>query len=406
MKGNDNIEIENFKRIDFVNFVLSNGYKILESKDSKNWRVVYSEFYADQLIIHRYVDSGFYFYFNIYDSGDKGTIIDFLKNRNKFNLGQVRVFLRKYEPNSNQVYKGQKPLKKFNYIKSALSDLSYLLFRGLNDQTINHAAFKNKVLNNIVFDIEKKIEYINIAFPLLDENNLIIGLEQRNTVYNQITKNDWDYKNIEGAKGLWVSNPTIGEEGGSIDNLFIFESAIDAMSYHQLYNEVGSNNIYVSTAGSFSEKQLNILQKLIYKIQPKIVCLGNDNDLAGIRFNINYLGQLINHTNLKNKNNNHQLLRIKLLLNGENKCKIIIKTLAEKWDIIKENDFINNQQNNWYINYLLDNIVDAECLINNNRESLIPIIDFIKSIKSLEQFKISFPNLKDFNDDLMALLTI
>jgi len=48
----------------------------------------------------------------------------------------------------------------------------------------------------------------------------------------------------------------------------------------------------VATSGTVTERQVELIQKLIDKQEPREVVLANDNDAAGRRFNINYLNEL------------------------------------------------------------------------------------------------------------------
>jgi hypothetical protein len=63
------------------------------------------------------------------------------------------------------------------------------------------------------------------------------------------------------------------------------------MSYHQLKKD-GKNTMYIATAGTVTERQTALIQRVIDKHAPLEVILADDRDAGGRKFNINYLNDL------------------------------------------------------------------------------------------------------------------
>ena len=111
-------------------------------------------------------------------------------------------------------------------------------------------------------------------------------MEQRNDAYKNLLQLP--------KTGVWVSHPTQGRDT-PVQRLVVSESPVDAMSYHQLHHRGGAgqpNTLYVATSGTVTERQVELIQRLIDKQEPGQVVLANDNDAAGRRFNMNYLNEL------------------------------------------------------------------------------------------------------------------
>lgn len=135
-----------------------------------------------------------------------------------------------------------------------LADTSFLNKRGINTDTIKHPFFKDAAFNSL----SENGKHLNTAFPIYSENGLI-GFEIRNEQFKSIqdSKND----------GLWRSNV---DHSRKIESLVICESAIDSMSKHELntretgkHNLDTNQNVYLSTSGNITGKQIELLQKMV-----------------------------------------------------------------------------------------------------------------------------------------------
>lgn len=315
MKGkpfeNDPLELDRFKqKVDLVEYAQKQGYKITAQSRRGDWQHLEND--GEHIIVSRNEEKQVYF--NPGNDRDKGTIIDFVKTREHKSLGEVRQHLRQYlneYPEPQRAYATPPDTAQLNSlvegkpkdpgaanavgeaetdekrrtrlisevlgIRRELTDRSYLYSRSLTDQTIDSPAFRGRV-----FTTEKNGHgFRNTAFPLYNENGLA-SMEQKNTGFKILLELPKD--------GIWVSHPTQGKDT-RIERLVISESAIDSMSYHQLKDD-GKNTLYIATAGTVTERQTALIQRVIDKQDPREVVLADDRDAGGRRFNINYLNDL------------------------------------------------------------------------------------------------------------------
>ncbi len=155
-----------------------------------------------------------------------------------------------------------KRLESYHNIRP-LSDTAFLNSRGISDETIKHPHFKDRIHNSISEDGK----HVNTAFPISSENGLI-GFEVRNTDFKSVV----DFKN----DGFWRSNV---DHANKVKELTLTESSIDALSKYELKslqdpsfskNQDGANakapqEVYLSTAGSITGNQIDLLQKMLDK---------------------------------------------------------------------------------------------------------------------------------------------
>ncbi|MDU0372083.1 toprim domain-containing protein [Hymenobacter endophyticus] len=307
-RPNDSGELDHFKRnIDLTAYaVAQHGYQVKEESRRGDWQKLSKE--GETLIVTRKGDHQVYM--NTGDDNDRGSIIDFVKSRGGaygqgLNLGQTRQQLRQYlnedGPQRDQKTLAEAPkperiasLKEIPQglsleerrnvliadalgVQPKLENRSYLHSRGISDQTIDNPAFQGRVFT-------ARGKYENTAFPLYNQTG-IISVEEKNTGYKHMLPLP--------KEGLWVSKMT--EPGKPLDRLVVTESAIDALSKHQLDRRDGKpqpNTMYLATAGTVTERQVELIQLIIDRQKPKEVVLGQDNDPGGRRFNINYLNDL------------------------------------------------------------------------------------------------------------------
>ncbi|ALJ01663.1 hypothetical protein DC20_21635 (plasmid) [Rufibacter tibetensis] len=299
---NDPQELERFKQdIDLVAYAQSQGYQLKSQGKRGDWHHLVHD--GEHLIISR--KNHKQVYLNPGDDRDRGTIIDFVKTRENMNLGEVRLHLREYlngNPSPPQLPVGDtgpissgagssqgkgkegpddeeirrtRLISEVLGVRRELSDRSYLHSRGITDATIDNPAFQGRVFTS------QQNGHRNTAFPLYNEKGLA-SVEQKNKDFKSLLELPKD--------GIWVSHPTQGK-GTPIERLVVTESAIDAMSYHQLKHD-GKNTMYIATAGTVTERQTELIQRIIDKQVPREIVLADDRDAAGRRYNINYLNDL------------------------------------------------------------------------------------------------------------------
>jgi hypothetical protein len=271
--------------ISIIELALSVGYKI-RKKEGMKWPVLKDEISGDKIIIVNPQSISNQGYFNPHDSKDKGTLINFVKNRigsifpyqnGKTEVGNINVVLYNYQslpmPEKN-LFKadiknlGQEYSEKEFYLPEGLSELkdpSYLYYRGIQSKTINSSEFKGKI-----FSVKLK-DYNNIGFPYCNSFGETIGFEIRNKQFKHV---------IEGSDrsiGIWHSNiPDI------LESVMLTESPIDALSYHQLKGK--RNSLYISFGGSVTCGQLETVKSIIANSNASLklkIISAVDNDEMG-----------------------------------------------------------------------------------------------------------------------------
>jgi hypothetical protein len=225
-------------------------------------------------------------YFNPHDAKDKGTLINFVKNRigsifpfhnDKSEVGNINAVLYNYQklplPEKNLFKADVNNLerdyseKEFHLPEglSELKNMFYLNYRGIQSHTINDPLFKEKIFNVKVSD------YNNIGFPYFNASGEIVGFEIRNKQFKHV---------VEGSDrsiGIWHSNIP-----NTLEAAILTESPIDALSYHQIKGK--KNSWYVSFGGSVTVGQVETVKIIIAqsKATPELkVISAVDNDEMG-----------------------------------------------------------------------------------------------------------------------------
>ena len=271
--------------ISIIELALSVGYKI-RKKDGIKWPVLKDDISGDKIIIVNARSIANQGYFNPQNGKDKGTLINFVRNRlgsvlpyqnGKSEAVNINAVLYNYQhlplpeksilqSHTKQVVEEYK-LKEFHSPKglTELKEPGYLLHRGIASNTIKDAAFEGKIFN------VKRNQFNNIGFPYFNASGEIVGFELRNKQFKHV---------IEGSDrsvGIWHSNIP-----KTLKLVILTESPIDALSYHQLKGK--KNSLYISFGGSVAEGQLDTTKQVIAGANPgkalKVVS-AVDNDEMG-----------------------------------------------------------------------------------------------------------------------------
>jgi hypothetical protein len=275
-------------QISIIELAISIGYKLSKS-DGLKWPVLKDEVSGEKIIIVNPRSSSNQGYFNPNDPKDKGTLVNFVKNRlgsifpyenSKSEISNVNAVLYNYQnldiPEKSAYRSNVEKLIENHSSKgftlpegiTELKNPEYLYSRGLELQTFNNIAFKGKIFNVRIG------EYDNIGFPYFETEDKIAGCEIRNKHYKHM---------VEGSKrssAVWHSNiPDI------MDLAVLTESPIDALSYHQLKGK--ENTLYVAFAGAVGDDQITTLKAIIKRAntRPEFKFISAvDNDDAGRRY--------------------------------------------------------------------------------------------------------------------------
>lgn len=275
MSRND--ELEAFKtEINLSEFAASEGY-VLDPKATSRNSAVMRHPKGDKIILAR-GDDRHWIYFSIGDSADSGTVVDFLQNRGGGNLGEIRKTLRDWLSGAQGVPECNESTGAQQSFALDLQPISRDLARVRANYHRCFEAGHHPYLENLrkipseVLASERFSGRIlrdgrsNTIFPHWNWEG-VCGFEIKNEKFTGFSPG--------GEKGLWCSRILDGDT-----TLVIAETAIDALSYHALKGT--KNNRYVSTGGTLSPLQEDLLRSAFQKIPSNgEVILALDHDEGG-----------------------------------------------------------------------------------------------------------------------------
>jgi len=272
--------------ISIMEMAASVGYQVDKSKGNK-WPVMVSQYNDEKIIIVNPGSTSNQGYFNPGNDLDKGTLIDFIRNRlgqefsndaslseskniNKvlyayqfIPMGIEEIFIRPSAP--AKIYKHT--AEDFRPLKNTL----YLTGRLISNETIFAPEFKGTIFNKF------QNGFANIAFPYKNEKGEIKGIEYRNQDYKMFSEG------MDRSNAVWYSNMP-----PKLEKIALAESPIDALSYHQL--RWPENIMYVAFGGSLSENQVPIIKALAamhpHKMEGFHFLSITDNDIQGEKYNL------------------------------------------------------------------------------------------------------------------------
>ena len=275
MAGN---ELEKFKReISLVDLAQNEfGYEYIKKESSKVYFVLKKD--DEKIVVTRDKEDGHDVYCNTGDQSDSGSIIDFVKHRvgdNNIKLVRVRQALRPWAPGAKN------PAVK----KPAASPVRPVPVE--RDRAAMVAAWKSmpSYQGSYLTDIRKldletiqafgvrQDEHGNACFRHRKPGEGVTGYEYKNA---PLPGEDKAFTGFSGGgeKALFTRRL----EDLPVSQLVVVESAIDALSYAQMYHKPGT--LYISVAGSMSHDQANQLQVLIVGNPQATLVLATDNDLT------------------------------------------------------------------------------------------------------------------------------
>jgi Protein of unknown function (DUF3991)/Toprim-like len=231
------------------------------------WLAVMRHPNGDKIIISRKPD-GHYTFCSVRTDRDSGTIIDFIQNRRRTNLGAIRKELRSWLGTSASTLPSLPELPKTpkdrNAVRSRYASMRlaechpYLeRERGIPTLALKYWRFHGRI----------KIDgHGNAVFPHFDSDGLC-GYELRN--------NDFKGFASGGTKGLWLSKTSEADR-----RLVICESAIDAVSFAVLHSDGHAR--YTSIGGKLNPVQPELIRRQIALLpQSSGVVAAMDADDAG-----------------------------------------------------------------------------------------------------------------------------
>jgi hypothetical protein len=263
-------ELQRFKSdIHFLHYAAERyGYQRDRRASSVSSHVLRHPASDDKIVVRKDPD-GHWTYFSVRDDRDHGTIIDFVQQRGRHpSLGSVREELRSWlgtprplpetlELPRRSPRASQRPVGEVFESARVTSTCDYLAARGLRPETLSDVRFAG------TWRLDPRG---NVLFPHRDESGALTGFEVKSRGFTGFAPG--------GTKTAWQSRACPGDH-----KLVITESAIDALSHHQLYRDAA---VYVSTAGAPSNTQMEQLGRLLAHLEPETtVVAAFDNDEAG-----------------------------------------------------------------------------------------------------------------------------
>lgn len=253
------------KDINLSRYVASQGYRIDWQASHPSSAVMVRDEKKEKLIVTR-LEGSEWRYFNVDKRYDKGTIIDFVQRQKRRPLGRVRETLRPWleaPPVSSWSYSDslvkvstsrQNILESF-YRGFCLRDSQHLVKTGLSNSTIDCERFKGMIWED---------GQGNVLFPHYDVKGLS-GYEILGQGFRGFSE--------EGVKALWRS-----QKKDTDQRLVIVESALNALSYHQLHGD--TKNRYIATGGSMNENQKGLIESAIREmsIDSKVILAFSKNE--------------------------------------------------------------------------------------------------------------------------------
>ena len=226
-------------------------------------------------------------YFTRHESENKGSVIDFVKYRldlfNEYYAKEsegINKVLASFSgvpfasPGSAQWLSEKKPfnLNDFRISRPELSDLMYLSHhRGITNETLT------KFMPHIQRVKAKHKPTTDIGFPYrIPGNNEIVGFELVNYLFKGHARGS------NKSEGLWIADLT---GTGFPPKVFIAESAIDAMSFCQLFRQKHQLDqaAFLSTGGYVTDTQL---RNIVEDYPASQLHALYDNDLSGHLYDI------------------------------------------------------------------------------------------------------------------------
>jgi Toprim domain-containing protein/uncharacterized protein DUF3991 len=266
-------ELHRFKSdIHFLHYAADRyGYRRDRRESSVASHVLRHPATDDKIVVRKDRD-GHWTYFSVRDDRDHGTIIDFVQRRGRhLSLGSVREELRSWLGMARPVPDylelprrsppaQQRPFAEVFEAARVASSCDYLIARGLRSETLSDPRFAG------TWRLGPRG---NVLFAHRDDTGVLTGFEIKNRGFTGFAAG--------GLKSAWQS--AIRESDRA---LAVTESAIDALSHHQLHAEQRETTRYLSIGGQPSPAQIDLLDRTFARLpRATTVVAAVDADVAG-----------------------------------------------------------------------------------------------------------------------------
>jgi hypothetical protein len=314
-------QVELPELLSYFGYTLREGEKLGNGK----WHV----FEGDDTLVVFKGRGGDWRYFNAQDDRDKGSVIDWMKNR--VCSGRIsgiaqppgrtvwqavndhfRTYLNLPEAQRPRLdllpIAETAPGNKFHsiYTKDCrpLESTAYLEGRGITKSTLARPQFAGRILNQLHTVQRPGLPaktFVNTAFPAYHEGR-VVGLELHGEGFKgQAPESQF-------TRSLWLSKLP---EPGPATHLLVSESALDALSYAQLHP--GEKALYASTTGTLTQNKIFELKRLLTEASIPTIRAAFDNDTQGHHFDTRLLAGFAGAQNpMKVVREHEQLLTVEV----------------------------------------------------------------------------------------------
>jgi hypothetical protein len=378
--------------INLVDYAERQGYQVNKQKSTATDVILQKNVGQENLdtIGVRYYPETGYKYWTAMDSSDRGSLLDFEKNKNHLDLSSAagkRELYQKIDeflgnPSTHQAVNVKAISKKAETEKRLtdrelnllpLTDTRYLEGRGITEKTYRSPEFHYQVYNEKVRLNDGKT-YTNTVFPIRNEEILLAKIRRND---EELGYRGGQFNKIQEKRENGIHTSNFPKQ--QLDKLYLIESPIDAMSYFELkYAEIRSKNLqvaFISTVGNPSNSAYNTIQKFINASEPKQIISLMDNDRAGKAFTINLLGRLSKPENDLSNN-------IKAEINVSQKTEATL-SINFSYDTDEKRRVMANNLKECLIDPLKNNIAEGS-------EAAVKVITISKSSHNA-QIEIKFP---------------
>jgi hypothetical protein len=287
------------------------GYTLKKGEDlgKGKWHVFEGD---DTLVVFKGRGND-WMYFNSHDDRDKGSVIDWMKNR--VNSGRIvgieqqpgrnvwqtvndhfRAYLNLPEdqraklelPPISETAPGEKFQSIYTKDCRPLENTTYLESRGIDKATLQNPQFAGRILNQF-HTVQKEgmpaKTFANTAFPAYHEGR-VVGLELKGEGYKgQAPESEF-------SRSLWLSKLPDGRPAA---HMVVAESALDALSYAQMHP--GEKALYASTAGVLTQNKIFEMKRLLNEERICTIKAAFDNDTQGHHYDTRLLAGLAGEQN-------------------------------------------------------------------------------------------------------------
>ena len=261
-------ELERFKtEINLSEFLAGQGYKFDQGKSCQNHAVM--GLGDEKLVITRATNAQ-YSYTDTHNLKAAESVIDWVQNKRKINLGQVRKELRAWISASRV----SKPENYQSIIKKTGIDVQEIAITWANSgEMADHKYMKGLgIASSTLSAYSENIQQSKSGTLLFRHGNF----DSRMCGYEYKTEDHFGFS-TGGQRGLFVCRKG---DVKTIKKVVITETALNALSYAQLDN-CQADTAYVSTAGNPSTSQIEqiiITARDLLNLDKIVLATNNDSD--------------------------------------------------------------------------------------------------------------------------------